>query len=252
MAYFKKLDEVPPLFVTAVSKIRTGKTFCSYYQEVSDPLTVSLVDPDRLYMVGTDGQGGSTFLLVFSRTDKGVRTSTTLAGPPSLAEEDIWRFLADFSRTVPPAGELRSPKSLVPSHHLKSWPEFFEMVVAGTKPYELRYDKDRHFKVGDLVYIHEWRPFVSDAPVREADCYTGRSVCGTVLSVGRPSEYHVQEDYVVMGMHWHYLEVVCPGEPPTVEWLGGGQVVANLLRVWQHVPSSRSKAGPTLNQEVRT
>lgn len=43
------------------------------------------------------------------------------------------------------------------THHVKIWPEFFDAVDSGIKPFELRKD-DRHYAVGDTVVLQEWEP----------------------------------------------------------------------------------------------
>jgi len=50
-------------------------------------------------------------------------------------------------------------------HNVKSWVEYFAMVVAGVKTFELR-KNDRDYKVGDIVELEEFRPHVGT--------YTGR------------------------------------------------------------------------------
>jgi len=42
-------------------------------------------------------------------------------------------------------------------HELKTWPEFFALVVNGNKNFELRPD-DRGFEVGDVLWLREWLP----------------------------------------------------------------------------------------------
>ena len=39
-------------------------------------------------------------------------------------------------------------------HELKTWPQFFDSIVDGTKTFELRKD-DRGFEVGDAVLLRE-------------------------------------------------------------------------------------------------
>jgi ASC-1-like (ASCH) protein len=44
-------------------------------------------------------------------------------------------------------------------HILKTWPEYFKEVEAGTKTFEVRKD-DRNFKVGDTLLLVEYTPNV--------------------------------------------------------------------------------------------
>jgi hypothetical protein len=61
-------------------------------------------------------------------------------------------------------------------HQLKSWPEFFEPVFEGRKPFELRRN-DRDFQTGDHIVLREYEP-------RE-DRYTGREITKRVTYVLR-------------------------------------------------------------------
>jgi len=51
----------------------------------------------------------------------------------------------------------------VTDHQLKIWPEFFAKLADGTKTFEVRRN-DRGFKMGDVLWLHEWS---------EAEGYTG-------------------------------------------------------------------------------
>ena len=43
-------------------------------------------------------------------------------------------------------------------HELKCWPEFFTPILEGVKRFDLRWNKDRHFEVGDRLHLMEWEP----------------------------------------------------------------------------------------------
>lgn len=53
-------------------------------------------------------------------------------------------------------------------HPLKCWPGFFQDVLAGTKPFEVRREDDKHFQIGDTLILREWDP--------ETNEYTGREL----------------------------------------------------------------------------
>jgi hypothetical protein len=53
------------------------------------------------------------------------------------------------------------------THELKSWPDFFEPLASGSKKFEVRFN-DRHFHVGDTLYIREFDDRTGK--------YTGRSL----------------------------------------------------------------------------
>ena len=57
--------------------------------------------------------------------------------------------------------------SPVTIHNLKTWPEYFALMVSGAKKFELRVN-DRDFEVGDVLRLEEWHPDTSE--------YSGRSM----------------------------------------------------------------------------
>src|SRR5690242_19434237 len=60
------------------------------------------------------------------------------------------------------------------THHLKSWPQFFQPIQAGHRTHELRRN-DRNFEVGDVLVLHEFDP--------ETQQYTGAQCEVDVTSI---------------------------------------------------------------------
>ncbi|VXC03894.1 hypothetical protein EXIGUO8H_430005 [Exiguobacterium sp. 8H] len=73
-------------------------------------------------------------------------------------------------------------------HELKIWPEYFDMVDAGRKTFEIRRD-DRGYQSGDILYLREYDP------VEQA--YTGRALCRRVTYM---TAYAQRGGYVVMAL----------------------------------------------------
>lgn len=77
------------------------------------------------------------------------------------------------------------------THHLKTWPEPFEAVLSGAKPYEIR-RSDRDYAVGDLLVLSEWLP---------ASCqYTGRRALRRVTYMTAGGKWGLPADLCVLGM----------------------------------------------------
>ena len=71
------------------------------------------------------------------------------------------------------------------THELKILPEYFEQVIAGNKPFEIRRN-DRYYRVGDKLLLKEWD-----------NKYTGRQ---TLWNITYITNYAQKENYVVIGM----------------------------------------------------
>jgi len=52
-------------------------------------------------------------------------------------------------------------------HKLKTWPEYFNAILDGSKTFEYRIN-DREFKVDDILVLQEWEPHSAQ--------YTGRNI----------------------------------------------------------------------------
>jgi len=78
------------------------------------------------------------------------------------------------------------------THVLKTWPEYFEAVYFGEKPFEVR-KNDRNFQVGDTLVLREWDP--------EKEDYTGRKLEVLVTYMTDVANMGVlKEGYVIMGI----------------------------------------------------
>ena len=72
-------------------------------------------------------------------------------------------------------------------HELKILPRYFQPVLDGAKPFEIRDNSDRNFQEGDTVTLNEW----------DGERYTGRSAKRQITFV---TDYAQQPGYVVFGM----------------------------------------------------
>jgi Domain of unknown function (DUF3850) len=69
--------------------------------------------------------------------------------------------------TPTPSDRLAGARNSV-EHKVKSWPQFFELMLSGEKTHELRRSDDRDFRVGDLLRLQELDPTTNR--------YTGREL----------------------------------------------------------------------------
>jgi hypothetical protein len=94
----------------------------------------------------------------------------------------------------------------VTTHKLKTWPGYYEAIVAGTKTFEVR-NNDRCFKVGDKLELLEWRPtpglFAESEPFGSAGSYTGRSTTQEIVYMmesGKGQHFGLYPGYAVLGI----------------------------------------------------
>jgi hypothetical protein len=77
------------------------------------------------------------------------------------------------------------------THNLKTWPEYFDAIWNGSKPFEVR-KNDRDYQVGDWLNLQEWEP--------TPGVYTGRSMTVRVTYIMGGGSFGIADDHVVMGI----------------------------------------------------
>lgn len=88
------------------------------------------------------------------------------------------------------------------THHLKCWPKYFNAIIAGLKPFEIRLH-DRDFKVSDTLVLEEWKPASME--------YTGRE-CRRLISYVIPSG-----EFDGLNPHYCALGLAVQMESPALE-----------------------------------
>lgn len=77
------------------------------------------------------------------------------------------------------------------THHLKTWPRFFERVIQGDKTFEIRRN-DRDYQTSDTLILEEWDP--------ETEKYTGRKLSCLVSYILHGGNFGLQAGYVAMSI----------------------------------------------------
>lgn len=77
------------------------------------------------------------------------------------------------------------------THKLKTWREFFVLVLSGVKKFEVRLN-DRDYRVGDELLLQEWDP--------KANEYTGRNLSRVVTYILEGGQFGIEPEYVVLGI----------------------------------------------------
>lgn len=78
---------------------------------------------------------------------------------------------------------------MMAEHWMKVWPEFYDDVESGIKPFEVRLD-DRfpRYEAGDVLHLQEWR-----------NDYTGRE-CTKIATYVLRDEQFCKDGYCFIGM----------------------------------------------------
>lgn len=98
-------------------------------------------------------------------------------------------------------GEKADPEPTRMVHPLKTWPEFFQHIITGTKTFELR-KNDRGFMPGDTLLLREYDP------LREA--YTGRDVEALVTYMVGGGEFGLPPSMCVMSIRTASANLAVP------------------------------------------
>lgn len=74
-------------------------------------------------------------------------------------------------------------------HKLKTWPEPFQAIQDGVKPWEFRKD-DRGFSEGDVLILEEYK--------LEPEGYTGKIITRIVTYILRGPQFGIPKGYCIM------------------------------------------------------
>lgn len=87
--------------------------------------------------------------------------------------------------------EMSLENGAVRVHELKTWPEYLDALIDGSKTFEVR-KNDRDYRVGDRLHLLGWNP--------SAKAYNGREHTLDVTYVMQGPAFGVAADHVVMGV----------------------------------------------------
>lgn len=81
-------------------------------------------------------------------------------------------------------------------HELKTYPEYFEAVQSGKKPFEVR-KNDRPFAVGDYLALNEYDPGENENCPSPG--YTGRALLAEITYILSTEEF-CKPGFVILGI----------------------------------------------------
>ena len=84
-------------------------------------------------------------------------------------------------------------------HELKCWPSYFQAVLDGVKPFEIRRDDRGGFRTNDILHLLEWNP--------DSQSHTGRKLsCRVTYVYVGGGQDGVLRGFVVLGLQMVRLE----------------------------------------------
>jgi hypothetical protein len=116
-----------------------------------------------VWITTADGEYGDHRAYLARATTADAAVAEALAVPGAELMPD--REPAHQVNTIDPAATV---------HEVKSWPKFFNPILAGTRVHELR-ENDRGYAVGDVLHLREYDP--------ETRRYTGREHHADITSM---------------------------------------------------------------------
>ena len=86
-------------------------------------------------------------------------------------------------------------------HELKTWMPFYQHVIDGIKPFEVRRN-DRGYQAGDVLYLREWDQDKAalHSLMPDYSHYTGRSHRRTVTYTLTGEHWGVRDGFIVLGL----------------------------------------------------
>ncbi|MCS3690985.1 ASCH/PUA domain-containing protein [Bradyrhizobium elkanii] len=96
----------------------------------------------------------------------------------------------------PHSDDRRAEDSTMKQHDLKVWPDYFDAIADGRKPFEIR-KNDRDFQCGDVLRLREYSP--------GPDEFTGREITRTVSYMLSGDDvmgaaFGLQQGFVALGL----------------------------------------------------
>jgi hypothetical protein len=124
-----------------------------------------------------------------------------VAGPRCGGREEIERDGTDDP--CPGCPDCQSTPELLGeevAHELKCWPPYFEEVLTGRKPFEVRKIEDRWFKVGQTILLREYDRSLKQRDPETDDRYTGRSCLRRITYILGDGDWGIEKGTVVLGL----------------------------------------------------